>query len=177
VTNNDSLWGFNPCLQSRKLVEFRKVRFAAPILHIRWRLAWNRFASHACRSRRFTASACELDAVEEPSSHYNVNFRISGGIRTSSRCRPMDAHRGSFGCVTRNLADRDDNRRPMGYGFARNHCLRSRYVRTRSMVSRCSPVWVEARGTFTAQNQPQLLKSSFINHKSSGLKEAVSFPP
>jgi hypothetical protein len=98
-------------------VEFRKVRFAAPILHSRWRLAWNRFASHACRSRRFTASACELDAVEEPSSDYNVNFRISGGIRTSSHSRPMDAHRGSFGCVTRNLADRDDNWRLMGYGL------------------------------------------------------------
>ena len=36
--------------------------------------------------------------------------------------------------------------------------------------------WAEARGT-TAQNQPQLLKSSFINHKISGLKEALSFPP
>ena len=61
-------------------MDFRKVRFAAPIFHIRWRLARNRFASHACRSWRFTASACELDVVEEPSCHYNDNFRIFDGI-------------------------------------------------------------------------------------------------
>jgi putative oxidoreductase len=60
--------------------------------------------------------------------------------------------------------------------IAGDRWLRCRHVRTGSMVSRCSPVWVEARGT-TAQNQPQLLKSSFINRKISGLKEAVSFPP
>ena len=45
-------------------MEFRKVRFAAAIFHIRWRLAWNRFASHARRSRLCTDCACELDAVE-----------------------------------------------------------------------------------------------------------------
>jgi hypothetical protein len=157
-------------------VEFRELRFAAPILHIRRRLAWKRFASHACRSWRFTASACELDAVEEPSCHYNDNSRISGGIRTPSHCRPVDAHRGSFGCVARNLADHDDSRRPMGHDFARNHCLRSRDVRTGSMVSRCSPVWVEARGTCTAQNQLQLLKNSFINHRNFWLNGGDYFP-
>ena len=52
-----------------------------------------------------------------------------------------------------------------GHGSARNHWLRSRHVGTGSMVSRCSPVWVEARATFTAQNQRQLLKDSFINHQ------------
>jgi hypothetical protein len=149
---------------------------AAPIFHIRRRLARNRFASPACCAWRFTASACELDAVEQSSCHYNDNFRISGGIRTPSLSWPVDAHRGNFGWAARNLADHDDSRRPMGHGFARNHWLRCRHVRTGSMVSRCSPVWVEARGT-TAQNQPQLLKSSFINHKISGLKEAVSSLP
>jgi hypothetical protein len=83
---------------------------------------------------------------------------------------------GTLVALLETLADHDDSRRPMGHGFARNHWLRCRHVRTGSMVSRCSPVWVEVRGT-TAQNQPQLLKSSFINHKISGLKEAVSFPP
>jgi hypothetical protein len=157
-------------------VEFRKVRFAAPILHIRRRLAWNRFASHAGRSWRFTASACELDAVEEPSCHYNDNFRISGGIRTPSHSRPVDAHRGSLGCVARNRADHDDSWRPMGHGFARNHWVRSRHVGTGCVVSRCSPVWVEARGTFTAQNQLQLLKDSFINHRNFWLKGGYYFP-
>ena len=147
------------------------MRFAAPILHIRWRLAWNRFASHAGRSWRFTASACELDAVGQLSCHCNDNFRISGGVRTPSHSRPVDAHRGSFGCVARNFADHDDSRRPMGHGFARNHCLRSRHVRTGSVVSRCSPVWVEARGTCTAQNQLQLLKAGEIP----GLTEAITY--
>ena len=176
VTNTTLFWDCDPSLQSWKLVEFRKVFSAAPIFHVRRRLARNGFASHACCAWRFTASACELDAVEQSSCHDNDNFRISGGILTPSHYRPVDAHRGNFGCVARNLADHDDSRRPMGNGFARNHWLRCRHVRTGSTFSRCSPVWVEARGT-TAQNQPQLLKSSFINHKISGLKEAVSFPP
>ena len=176
VTNTTLFWDCDPSLQSWKLVEFRKVFSAAPIFHVRRRLARNRFASHACCAWRFTASACELDAVEQSSCHDNDNFRISGGILTPSHYRPVDAHRGNFGCVARNLADHHDSRRPMGNGFARNHWLRCRHVRTGSTFSRCSPVWVEARGT-TAQNQPQLLKSSFINQKISGLKEAVSFPP
>ena len=53
----------------------------------------------------------------------------------------------------------------MGHGFARNHWLCARHVRTGPVVCRCSPVWVEARGTSTAQNQRQLLKDSFINHR------------
>ena len=60
--------------------------------------------------------------------------------------------------------------------FARNHWLRSRHVRTGSMVSRCSPVWVEARGTSTAQNQLQLLKDSFTNHRNFWLKGGCYFP-
>ena len=64
----------------------------------------------------------------------------------------------------------------MGHGFARNHWLRSRHVRTGSMVSRCSPVWVEARGTCTAQNQLQLLKDSFINHRNFWLNGGYYFP-
>ena len=35
-------------------MECRRVGFAAPIFHIRWRLAGNRFASYARRSRRLT---------------------------------------------------------------------------------------------------------------------------
>ena len=61
-------------------MESRKVGFATTIFHIRWRLAWNRFASHACSSRRFTASACELGAVEQSSCHYNDNFRVLTGF-------------------------------------------------------------------------------------------------
>ena len=61
-------------------MECRRVGFAASIFHIRWRLAWNRVVSHACRFRRFTASACEFGAVEQPSYHYNDNFRISDGF-------------------------------------------------------------------------------------------------
>ena len=41
------------------------------------------------------------------------------------------------------------------------------------MVSRCSPVWVEARGTSTAQNQLQLLKDSFINHRNFWLERRL----
>jgi hypothetical protein len=44
------------------------------------------------------------------------------------------------------------------------------------MVCRCSTVWVEARGTFTAQNQLQLLKSSFINHRNFWLEGGCYFP-
>jgi len=150
--------------------------FAASIFHIRWRLAGNRFASYACRSRRCTASARELAAVEQPSCQYNDNFRIPDGIRTPSHSRPVDAHRWSFGCIARNLADHDDRRGPMGHGSARNHWLRSRHVRTGSMVSRCSPVWVEARATSTAQNQRQLLKDSFINHREFWLDGGYYFP-
>ena len=44
------------------------------------------------------------------------------------------------------------------------------------MVSRCSPVWVEARATSTAQNQRQLLKDSFINHRNFWLDGGYYFP-
>ena len=150
--------------------------FAASLFHIRWRLAWNRFASLASRSRRFPGSACELDAVERSSCQYNDNFRIPDGIRTPSHSRSVDAHRWSFGCVARNLADHDDRRGPRGHGSAGNHRLRSRHVRTGSMVSRCSSVWVEARGTSTAQNPRQLLKDSFINHRKFWLDGGCFFP-
>ena len=106
VTNTTLFWDCDPSLQSWKLVEFRKVFSAAPIFHVRRRLARNGFASHACCAWRFTASACELDAVEQSSCHDNDNFRISGGILTPSHYRPVDAHRGNFGCVARDLTNR-----------------------------------------------------------------------
>ena len=43
------------------------------------------------------------------------------------------------------------------------------------MVSRCSLVWVEARGT-TAQNQLQLLKSSLHQPRNFWLKGGCFFP-
>ena len=64
----------------------------------------------------------------------------------------------------------------MGHGFARNHWLRSRHARAGRMVSRCSPVWVEARATSIAQNERQLLKDSFINHRKFWLDRGYYFP-
>ena len=152
------------------------MRFAAAIFHIRWRPARNRFASHAPRSRLCTDGACELDSLERSSNQHDANVFISRGLRTAPHSRSVDTHRGGLGCVARNLADHDDSRRPVGPAFAGNHRLRSRHVRTGSMVSRCSPVWVEARGTFTAQNQLQLLKNSYIKHRTFWLKGGCYFP-
>ena len=157
-------------------MECRGVGFAAFIFHIRWRLAWNRFDSHACRSWRFTASAGELGSVERSSNQHDANLFIPRGVRTASHSRSVDTHRGDLSCFAPNLADDDDDWRPVGPALAGNHRRRSRHARAGLMVCRCSTVWVEARGTFTAQNQLQLLKSSFTNHRNFWLEGGCYFP-
>jgi hypothetical protein len=64
-----------------------------------------------------------------------------------------------------------------GHDLARNHWLRSRHVRTWSMVSQSMlACLVEAHGTATAQNQPQLLKDFLSITEIAGLTEAITFP-
>ena len=127
------------------------MRIATPIFHIRRRLAWHRFASPAPGCRFRTGRARKLDAMARPSDQYDHNGRISGGMRTSSYLRAMDAYCGNVSWFGRNLADHDDSWRPVGSPLAGNCWWRSRNVRTGLMVRRCSPVWVEARASSTSQ--------------------------
>ena len=70
----------------------------------------------------------------------------------------------------------DDKRGPMGHGLARNHWFALSHVRTGPLVCRCSHVWVEAHAISIAQNQRQLLKDSFINHRNLWLDGGSYFP-
>ena len=121
-----------------------RVRIATLIFHIRRRLAWNWFASHALGCRLGIGHTREFDPVERPSDQHDNNVRSFRRMRSSSNPRAMDARRGNVSCFGCNLADADAGWGPMGSAFAGNHWRRSGNVRTRFVVSRCSPFWMEA---------------------------------
>src|SRR5271165_526860 len=162
----DPFWGLAHSVRRVSLERLRRTRSATPLFHIRRRLAWHRFASHAR----------ERDAVERPSHYQDDNVCISSGMRNSSYSRTMDTHCRSADCFGRNLADHDDIWRPLGSPPPRNHWRRSCNVRTGLVVGRCSPIWVEARTSSSSQEWFYLTLSATEKHQISCLRRGCCSP-
>ena len=73
VTIPTSFWGFDLPSQCHILVTSGRVRIATFIFHIRWRLAWHRFASHALGCRLRTDCARGLAVVGRSSAKHHSN--------------------------------------------------------------------------------------------------------
>ena len=148
----DPFWGLAHSARRVNLEGSRRIRIAAPLFHIRRRLARYRFASHARRCRLRAGCARECHAMERPA--YNPDDHVCGsrGMRDSSNPRPMDTHCRNVDRSARNLAAHGDIWRPLGSPPPRNRCRRSGNVRAGLVVDRCSPIRVEARTSSGSKN-------------------------